>query len=55
MPSCTISSASLALRVMAISSGSQPNAAASRRRTASISGSSHAHMVIDGAWLDTSR
>ena len=33
MPSCAICSASLALRVIASSSGSQPNSAARRRRT----------------------
>jgi len=43
------------LRVIAISSGSHPKFAASRRRTASISGSIQAHIVIAGAWFDTAR
>ena len=48
MPSCAICSASLALRVIASSSASQPNSAASRRRTVSMFGSSTCHMWYDG-------
>jgi hypothetical protein len=40
-----VSSDSLALRVMAISSGSHPNSAARPRRTDSIWGSRSFHMV----------
>ena len=48
MPSCAICSASLALRVIAISSGSQPNAAARRRRTLSMLRLEHLPHVVDG-------
>ena len=54
-PSCAISFASHALRVMAISSGSQPNSRASRRRTVSMFGSSTRHMWYDGASFEMSR
>src|SRR5919106_1787475 len=55
MPSCTISSASLAFRVIAISSGSQPKPSARPRRTDSIWGSSRFHIVCAGAWFDRPR
>ena len=44
MPKISVSSDSEALRVMAISSGSQPNSAASSRRHDSMRGSSTVHM-----------
>ena len=55
MPSCAIWSASLALRVMASSSGSQPSSFASSRRTDSMLGSRICHMWYTGAWFEMSR
>ena len=55
MPSWQISSASDALRVIAISSGSQPNDAASCLRTLSTCGSSKFHIVCAGASFESAR
>src|SRR6266446_4546572 len=55
MPSVSVSIASEALRVIAISSGSHPNSAARSRRTDSIRGSSTFHMWCTGISLEKRR